>query len=99
MADHTAHITPPRTYYIIYAMLMFCTYLTWQVAYFDLGPFNTVAALGIAVFKALLVVLVFMHVRYSPKLTWAVAIGSIFWLGILLVLTMADYLTRVWRAY
>jgi cytochrome c oxidase subunit 4 len=69
------------------------------VAYFDLGPFNTVAALGIAVFKALLVVLVFMHVRYSPKLTWAVAIGSIFWLGILLVLTMADYLTRVWRAY
>jgi cytochrome c oxidase subunit 4 len=99
MAEQIAHITPKRTYYGIFAVLMLCTYLTWQVAYFDLGAFNTVAALGIAVFKATLVVLFFMHVRYSPKLTWAVVMGSIFWLGILLVLTMADYMTRAWRTY
>ena len=91
------HIMPKRTYYIIFAVLMFCTYLTWQVAYFDLGPFNTVAALAIAVFKASLVILFFMHVKYSPKLTWAVVIGSLFWLGILLTLTATDYLTRAWR--
>jgi cytochrome c oxidase subunit 4 len=93
------HITPARTYYTIYALLMFCTYLTWQVAYFDLGPFNTVAALGIAIFKATLVVLFFMHVKDGTRLTWAVILGSVFWLGILLALTLSDYLTRVWRTY
>jgi cytochrome c oxidase subunit IV len=93
------HITPARTYYTIFALLMFCTYLTWQVAYFDLGPFNTVAALGIAIFKATLVVLFFMHVKDSTRLTWAVVLGSLFWLGILLVLTLSDYLTRGWRTY
>jgi cytochrome c oxidase subunit 4 len=90
------HILPKRTYYTIFLILAFCTYLTWQVAYFDLGPFNTIAALAIAVFKATLVVLFFMHVRYSTRLTWAVVIGSVFWLGILLVLTMSDYLSRGW---
>ena len=90
------HILPKRTYYAIYAILMVCTYLTWQVAYFDLGAFNTVAALGIAVFKAALVILFFMHVRDSPRLTWAVVIGGIFWLGLLLALTMSDYLSRGW---
>lgn len=90
------HILPKRTYYTIFAILMFCTYLTWQVAYFDLGPFNTIAALTIAVFKATLVVLFFMHVRYSTRLTWAVVFGGVFWLGILLALTMSDYLSRGW---
>ena len=93
MAEHTLH---RRTYYTIYAILMVCTYLTWQVAYFDLGSFNTVAALGIAAFKAVLVILFFMHVRESPRLVSAVAIGGLFWLGILLALTMSDYLTRGW---
>ena len=59
----------------------------------------TVAALAIATFKAALVILFFMHVKYSTRLTWAVVLGSIFWLGILLTLTMSDYLTRVWRTY
>jgi cytochrome c oxidase subunit 4 len=90
------HILPKRTYYAIFAILMFCTYLTWQVAYFDLGPFNTIAALAIAVFKATLVVLFFMHVRYSTRLTWAVVVGGVFWLCILLALTMSDYLSRGW---
>jgi cytochrome c oxidase subunit 4 len=93
------HILPKRIYYTIFAILMFCTYLTAQIAFFDLGAFNVVAALAIAVFKATLVVLFFMHVKYSTRLTWAVVAGSIFWLGILLALTMGDYLTRGWRTY
>ena len=93
------HILPKRTYYTIYLVLLLCTYLTWQVAYFDLGPLNTIAALGIAVFKAVLVVLFFMHVKYSSRLTLAVVLGSVFWLGILLVITMSDYLTRAWRTF
>ena len=91
------HILPTRVYYTIFGILIFCTYLTVQIAFFDLGIFNTVAALGIAVFKAALVVLFFMHVKYSSRLTWAVVIGSVFWLGILLALTLGDYLTRGWK--
>jgi cytochrome c oxidase subunit 4 len=94
-----AHILPKRVYYTIFAILMFCTYLTVQIAFFDLGVLNTIAALGIAVFKATLVVLFFMHLKYSPRLTWAVVLGSIFWFGILIALTMSDYLTRAWRTY
>jgi cytochrome c oxidase subunit IV len=95
--DH--HIVPLRVYYTIFGVLMLCTYLTVQIAFFDLGALNTIAAIGIAVFKATLVVLFFMHVKYSTRLTWAVVLGSLFWLGILLTLTMSDYLTRVWRTY
>jgi len=93
------HILPKRTYYTIYLLLLGCTYLTWQVAFFDLGAMNTVVALAIAVFKAVIVVLFFMHVKYSTRLTWVVVIGSVFWLGILLALTFNDYLTRGWRTY
>jgi cytochrome c oxidase subunit 4 len=95
----TDHIVPKSTYYVIYLVLLLCTYLTWQVAYFDLGALNTIAALVIAVIKAVLVILFFMHVRYSTRLTWVVVVGSVFWLGILLVLTLGDYLTRGWRTY
>ena len=76
------HIVPTRIYYTIFAILMLCTGLTVWVAFLDLGPLNTIAALAIAVFKATLVVLFFMHVKYSPRLTWAVVIG----LGIMLVM-------------
>jgi len=95
----SAHILPNRVYYTIFAILLFCTYLTVQIAFFDLGALNTVAAVGIAIFKATLVILFFMHVKYSPRLTWAVVLGSIFWFGILLALTMSDYLTRAWRTF
>ena len=95
----SSHILPKRVYYTIFAILLFCTYLTVQFAFLDLGAMNTVAALVIATFKATIVVLFFMHVKYSTRLTWAVVLGSIFWLGILLTLTMTDYLTRVWRTY
>jgi len=93
------HIVPTRVYYTIFGVLILGTYLTVQMAFIDLGPFNTVAALVIAVFKATLVVLFFMHVKYSPRLTWAVVGGSVFWLGILLVLTIGDYLTRSWLMF
>jgi cytochrome c oxidase subunit 4 len=93
------HILPKRVYYTIFLILMLCTYLTVQIAFLDLGRINTVAALVIAVFKATLVVLFFMHVKYSTRLTWVVVLGGIFWLGIMLVLTMGDYLTRGWRTY
>jgi cytochrome c oxidase subunit IV len=93
------HIVPTRVYYLIFAILMICTALTVGIAFVDLGPFNVVAALTIAVFKATLVVLFFMHVKYGTRLTWAVVVGSVFWLGIMLVLTMSDYLTRAWQTF
>jgi cytochrome c oxidase subunit 4 len=93
------HIVPTRTYYAIYAILLACTYLTWQVSVFDLGPLNAVAALTIAVFKAVLVILFFMHVKYATRLTRVVVVSGVFWLGILLALTFSDYLTRGWRTY
>src|SRR3982074_1612177 len=96
MADH---IVPTRVYFTIFGILMLCTGATVAIAFFDLGPLNTVAALGIAVFKATIVVLFFMHVKYSTRLTWAVVLGSVFWLGILLTLTMSDYLTPAWQTY
>jgi cytochrome c oxidase subunit IV len=95
----TDHILPKRVYYIIFGILMLGTYLTVQIAFFDLGRLNTIVALTIAVLKATLVVLFFMHVKYSTRLTWAVVLGSVFWFGILIVLTLSDYLTRSWRAF
>ena len=95
----TNHILPTRIYYTIFAILIVCTFATVQIAFFDLGPLNAIAALTIAVFKAVLVVLFFMHVRYSTRLTWAVVVGGVFWLGILLTLTLSDYLTRSWQTF
>ena len=95
---HTEHVVPKRVYYVVFAILMLCTYLTVQIAFFDLGPLNAIAALVIAVFKATLVVLFFMHVRYGTRLTGAVVLGSLLFLAILLALTMGDYLTRSLRA-
>jgi len=95
----SAHILPTRIYYTIFGILMLCTYLTVQIAFFDLGRLNAIAALGIAILKATLVILYFMHVKYSPRLTAAVVAGSVFWFGILIALTMSDYLTRAWRTF
>jgi cytochrome c oxidase subunit IV len=90
------HIVPRRTYYLIFALLMMFTGITVWVAFLDLGRMNTVVALAIACTKATLVVLFFMHVKYSTRLTWVVVVSSIFWLGLLLALTLSDYLTRSW---
>jgi cytochrome c oxidase subunit 4 len=94
-----SHVVPARVYYLIFAALMVGTYVTVQAAFVDLGAFNTIVALTIACVKAVLVVLFFMHVKYSTRLTWVVVVGSVFWLGILLVLTFSDYLTRSWRTF
>jgi cytochrome c oxidase subunit 4 len=96
---HAHHIVPKSTYYLIFLVLMIGTGLTWWIATIDLGAMNNVIMLTIAVIKATLVVLFFMHVKYSNKLTWIVILGSIFWLFIMLVLTMNDYFTRGWGHY
>jgi len=90
------HILSSKLYVAIWATLMVLTVITASVAFIDLGPFNTVVALVIATFKALLVVLFFMHVKYaSEKLTKMVIISAIFWLLILLGLSLSDYAVRV----
>jgi cytochrome c oxidase subunit 4 len=88
------HLVPIRVYLTIFAILMALTAITVSVSYLDLGPFNTVVAIVIAVAKMMLVVLYFMHVRYSSRLTWAVVAGGFFWLALLLFMTLADYVTR-----
>ena len=93
------HIVPLSTYYTIFLALLVGTALTWWVATIDLGAMNNVIMLAIAVTKATLVVLFFMHVKYSPRLTWLVVAGSIFFLMILIVLVLNDYLTRGWYTY
>lgn len=75
---------------------MVLTAVTVAVAYYDLGPLNTIVALSIAVTKAALVILYFMHVRYSPSLTKLVVASSFLWLAILLSITMSDYISRGW---
>jgi cytochrome c oxidase subunit IV len=90
------HVTPKRTYFAIWAALLVLTYATVAVSRIDLGRLNTVAALTIAVVKALLVVLFFMHIRYSTRLTKLVLVGGFMWLALLIGLTMADEVTRAW---
>ena len=100
MSENSTHyIVPKSTYYLIFLALMVGTAITWWVATIDLGPMNNVIMLTIAVTKATLVVLFFMHVKYSNHLTWAVIVGGVFWLLIMLALTMNDYLTRAWLHY
>jgi len=89
------HILSSKLYYGIWIALMVLTVVTAGVATIDLGPFNTIVALLIATSKALLVILFFMHVKYtSEKLTKMVIISSIFWLLLLLFLSLSDYGTR-----
>jgi cytochrome c oxidase subunit 4 len=92
------HVAPIKMYLAIFAALMVGTIVTVIVAFFDFGYMNNVIMLAIAVTKALLVILFFMHVRWSSRLTWVVAGAGFFWLLILFSLTMADYMTRGWVA-
>jgi cytochrome c oxidase subunit 4 len=92
------HIVSRKVYFVIFGALMVGTALTVYAAFIDLDHVfkgaNTVVALTIAVAKATLVVLYFMHVRYSSRLTWVIVAAGIFWLGILFVLTFSDYASR-----
>ena len=92
----SAHVVPRKVYYAVFVALLVLTAITTTVAFIDLGPWNTVAALGIAFVKATLVALFFMHVKYSPRLTQVIVAGGIFWLAILIVLTLSDFVSRGW---
>ena len=94
--DHVGHIIPAKMYVLIWAILMVLTATTVFAATIELHVFNIVLALLIATIKGTLVVLFFMHLRYSTKLTMVTVVASIFWLFILFSLTMTDYITRAW---
>jgi len=81
-------------YWTIWGGLILLLGVTWGVAQFNLGLFNVIAAMTISVAKMLLVILYFMHARYSSRLIWLLAGAGFFWLAIMLTLTMTDYLTR-----
>jgi cytochrome c oxidase subunit 4 len=89
------HIASPKMYVGIFLALMVCTAATVWAAYINLGRMNIVIALVIATLKATLVVLFFMHAKYSPQRTQLIIICAVFWLGIMLALTLSDYQTRV----
>ena len=88
------HIVSPKIYIVIFASLMLGTGITVWAAFQNFHQFNIVIALVIATIKATLVVLYFMHARYSPKRTQLVIVCSVFWLAIMLALTLSDYDTR-----
>ena len=94
MSEH--HIVPLRVYFAVFAALMFFTATTVAVAFVDLGPLNNVVMLGIAVLKATLVIMFFMHVKYGTRLIPLVAAGGFFFLLIMFGITMSDYMTRGW---
>ena len=87
------HLTP-RTYLIIYGALLGLMLLTVGVAFLDLGPANFAIAMGIATVKMALIILYFMHVRYSDRLTWVFSTAAFLWLVILIIGTLNDYFTR-----
>ena len=92
------HAESRKVYYAIFGALLALTYLTVAVSRIDLGRLNSVVALTIAVTKAVLVVLFFMHVRHSSRLTKLVVVGGFVWLALLIGLTMADFVSRAWLA-
>lgn len=90
------HIVPVRVYLTVIAALLVLTVVTVWVAFFDFGYLNTVVAVGIACFKALLVVMFFMHLKYSARVLWLYAgAGAVFFL-IMIALTLSDYRSRNW---
>ena len=93
----SSHVVPVRVYIIVLSLLFVFTVVTVLAAFLELGPLNTPLALSIAIFKASIVVLFFMHVRYNTPLMWVFAGAGFFWLLILLALTMQDYVSRDWE--
>ena len=95
----SVHVVPRRVYYGVFAALMGLTAATVAVAFVDLGTINTVVALSIACTKATLVILFFMHARWSERLIGIVIGISVLWLALLLGITLSDYLSRGWLPY
>lgn len=94
-----SHVVSRTTYLAVFSALMILTVVTVLVAFVDLGLANPIVALSIATLKATLVLLFFMHLRWSSRLTWVFGGSALFWLGILFVLTLSDYATRAWGWY
>jgi cytochrome c oxidase subunit 4 len=92
----THHVVSWRVYIAVFLALSVLTVVTVWVTGHDFGPFNLVVALGVAITKATLVVLYFMHARYSPRLTGIVIASSIVFLVILVFLILTDYVSRPW---
>lgn len=90
------HVAPKSMYYLVFLALLVGTGLTVAAAFVDMGAMNNVVMLTIAIIKATLVILFFMHVRWSSRLTWVIAMAGFFWLLILFGVTMSDYMTRGW---
>ncbi len=92
---NSKHVLSVRLYAVIFLALIALTLTTTGIAFIDLGGgFNVTVALTIAVVKALLVILFFMHMRYSNRLTWVFVGAGFFWLAIMMALTFGDFLTR-----
>jgi cytochrome c oxidase subunit 4 len=97
MANHAEHhVVPKRVYFLVFFALIVLTWVTTYISTIDLGKWNIFVALAIAVFKASIVALFFMHVYYSTRLTKMIVMCSLFWLILLLFITMADIWTRTW---
>ncbi len=94
MTEQVSHVEPKKLYISIWIILLCFTALTTGVAFIDLGSLNTVVALAIAICKAGIVVLFFMHARHSEKLVRVVIGVAIFWLLILIVISTTDFATR-----
>jgi cytochrome c oxidase subunit 4 len=92
----SAHVVPKKLYFVIFGSLLAMTALTTAMAYVDLGPWNTVVALAIACCKATLVILFFMHWRWSTRLVRVVILSALLWLAILISLTTTDFFSRDW---
>jgi cytochrome c oxidase subunit 4 len=93
------HIVPVKLYLVIITALLVLTIVTVEVAKRDFGAMNNVIALGIALVKMMLVVTIFMHLKYSPKILWLYAGAALVWLVIMLTFTIGDYVTRPWDGH
>ena len=91
-----AHVAPKSMYYMVFGALILGTILTVAAAKVDMGALNNIVMLAIACTKASLVILFFMHVRWSSRLTWVVAMSGFFWLLILFGIGMSDFMSRGW---
>jgi len=94
--EHHHHVVPPRIYITILLALLVGTAVTVGASYVDMGPLNPVIALAIAATKMVLVVLFFMHVKYSTKLTKLTVGAGLFTFLVLVGMTLSDYWTRAW---
>jgi cytochrome c oxidase subunit 4 len=99
MTENSHHLVTPKTYGIIFAILLVLMVATMAAARLNVGePAGVIIALAIAVTKMSLIVLFFMHVLYSSKLTWVFMASGFFWFMIMVMITISDYLTRGWHS-